>query len=59
VNPIPARRFAEAIGAPVVLLDSPCGHLSPDCISAGPTVAKFLDDPGSVRSETLHEGDGR
>lgn len=55
VNPIPAQRFAEAIGAPVVLLDSPCGHLSPDCISAGPTVAKFLDDPASVRSETLHE----
>ncbi len=59
VNPIPARRFAEAIGAPVVLLDSPCGHLSPDCISAGPTVAKFLDDPAAVRSETLHEGGGR
>jgi len=59
VNPIPARRFAEAIGAPLILLDSPCGHLSPDCISAGPTVAKFLDDPAAVHSETLHEGGGR
>jgi homoserine O-acetyltransferase len=54
VNPIPAQQFAEAIGAPVVLLDSLCGHLSPDCISAGPTVAKFLDDPASARSQTLH-----
>jgi homoserine O-acetyltransferase len=56
VNPIPAREFAEAIGAPIVTLDSPCGHISLDCISVGPTVAKFLADPASVRSETLHDG---
>jgi homoserine O-acetyltransferase/O-succinyltransferase len=55
VNPIPAREFAEAIAAPIVTLDSPCGHISLDCISAGPTVAKFLADPGSVHSETLHD----
>lgn len=55
VNPIPAREFAEAIAAPIVTLDSPCGHLSLDCISVGPTVAKFLADPASVHSETLHD----
>jgi homoserine O-acetyltransferase len=55
VNPIPAREFAEAIAAPIVTLDSPCGHISLECISAGPTVAKFLADPASVHSETLHD----
>ena len=55
VNPIPAREFAEAIAAPIVILDSPCGHISLDCISAGPTVAKFLADPASIHSETLHD----
>ena len=54
-NPIPAREFAEAIAAPIVTLDSPCGHISLDCISAGPTVARFLADPASVHSETLHD----
>jgi hypothetical protein len=54
VNPIPAREFAEAIVAPIVTLDSPCGHISLDCISVGPTVAKFLTEPASVRTETLH-----
>ena len=56
VNPIPAREFAEAIAAPIVTLDSPCGHISLECISAGPTVAKFLTDPASVHSQTLHDG---
>jgi homoserine O-acetyltransferase len=56
VNPIPAREFAEAIAAPVITLDSPCGHISLDCISVGPTVAKFLADPTSVHSETMHDG---
>jgi homoserine O-acetyltransferase/O-succinyltransferase len=55
VNPIPAQQFAAAIAAPVITLDSPCGHLSLDCISVGPTVAKFLADPSSVHSETLHD----
>jgi hypothetical protein len=55
VNPIPAQQFAAAIGAPVITLDSPCGHISLDCISVGPTVAKFLADPTSVQSETLHD----
>jgi homoserine O-acetyltransferase/O-succinyltransferase len=54
VNPAPALTFAAAINAPVVTLDSPCGHRSPACISVGPTVAQFLTDPGSVRSATLH-----
>jgi len=55
VNPIPAVEFAKAIGAPVVTLDSPCGHISPSCISVGPIVARFLSDPASVRSETLRD----
>jgi homoserine O-acetyltransferase/O-succinyltransferase len=53
VNPIPAREFADAIAAPIVTLDSPCGHISLDCISAGPTVATFLADPASMHSEIL------
>jgi homoserine O-acetyltransferase len=54
VNPGPALAFAEAIGAPVVTLDSACGHNSPSCISTGPIVAKFLVDPGSLQGVTLH-----
>ena len=55
VNPIPAQQFAAAIGAPIIILDSPCGHISLECISAGPRVAKFLAESASVRSETLHD----
>jgi homoserine O-acetyltransferase len=55
VNSVPAQQFAAAIGAPIITLDSPCGHISLECISAGPTVARFLADPTSVRSETLHD----
>jgi homoserine O-acetyltransferase/O-succinyltransferase len=55
VNPWPARAFANAIGAPVLTLDSPCGHLSLDCVSIGPIVAKFLADPSSARSTTLRD----
>jgi homoserine O-acetyltransferase len=55
VNPTTATAFAHAIRAPVVLLDSDCGHNSPSCISTGPVVAKFLADPGSVQSMTMHE----
>ncbi len=53
VNPEPAIAFANALGAPILRLDSPCGHLSLDCISVGPTVAQFLDAPASVKSATL------
>lgn len=55
VNPTPALDFATAVGAPVVTLDSACGHLSFTCISIGPIVAKFLADPGSVASTTLRD----
>lgn len=55
VNPAPALVFAKAMGAPVVKLDSPCGHLSTTCISIGPMVAQFLADPASAHSETLRE----
>jgi homoserine O-acetyltransferase len=58
VNPTTAIAFANSISAPVILLDSPCGHQSPSCISAGPVVAQFLSDPASVHSETLHEAPG-
>ena len=53
VNPLPAMKFADAANAPLVRLDSPCGHLSLRCISVGPTVTAFLADPSSVRSMTL------
>jgi homoserine O-acetyltransferase len=53
VNPEPAVDFANAIGAPVVLLQSDCGHSSLSCIAIGPTVAKFLADPSSVQATTL------
>jgi homoserine O-acetyltransferase len=59
VNPTPAQEFAAAIGAPVITLDSPCGHISLDCISVGPTVAKFLGDPASARTETLRDANKR
>jgi homoserine O-acetyltransferase len=55
VNPAPAMEFAAAAGAPVIRLDSACGHLSLDCISAGPVVAQFLASPASVQSMTLTE----
>ncbi len=55
VNPEPAVDFANAISAPVVLLESNCGHSSLDCIAVGPTVAKFLADPSSVQATTLRE----
>jgi homoserine O-acetyltransferase len=55
VNPSPAVEFAGAIGAPVVSLDSVCGHLSLSCISVGPIVAQFLANPASVRSQTLKD----
>ncbi len=55
VNPNPARQFAKAVGAPVVTLDSACGHQSFTCISVGPVVAQFLADPASVHDRTLRE----
>jgi len=55
VNPAPAMEFAEALGATLVKLDSPCGHISLACISAGPLVAQFLADPNSARAQTLHD----
>jgi len=59
VNPGPAVEFARAIRAPVVTLDSPCGHLSLSCISVGPIVAQFLENPDSVRSQTLKDPSSR
>jgi homoserine O-acetyltransferase len=55
VNPDPAVAFAKFIGAPVVILDSSCGHQSFSCISIGPVVSQFLADPALVHDETLHE----
>jgi homoserine O-acetyltransferase len=53
VNPEPAIAFANAIGAPILRLDTSCGHLALDCVSVGPIVAGVLDDPSSARSQTL------
>ena len=55
VNPAPAMGFAAAVDAPVVTLNSACGHLANSCISVGPIVARFLADPSSVHSETLQD----
>jgi homoserine O-acetyltransferase len=55
VNPAPAVDFGRALGAPIVELESPCGHISTACVSLGPTVASFLDNPASAHSETLRE----
>lgn len=44
VNPRPARRFAEHIGANQLALDSPCGHVGPGCRAdtVNATVSRFL-----------------
>jgi homoserine O-acetyltransferase len=55
VNPTPAIEFARLLHAPVVLMDSPCGHNSPGCVSVGPIVAQFLTNPSSVQSVTLRD----
>jgi homoserine O-acetyltransferase/O-succinyltransferase len=55
VNYTPGLEFAKDLGATVILMDSPCGHLSGNCISVGPIVAQFLVDPSSVRSQTVKE----
>jgi homoserine O-acetyltransferase/O-succinyltransferase len=55
VNPEPAVRFAAALEAPVVTIDSSCGHLSLQCVSVGPAVARFLDDPSAGKTATLRD----
>ncbi len=55
VNPDPAVEFASSIGAPVLRLDSACGHLSYTCVSIGPAVAQVLMNPSAVHNGTLTE----
>jgi homoserine O-acetyltransferase/O-succinyltransferase len=55
VNPEPALDFAAAAGAPVVTLDSTCGHTSFACLSVGPLVALFLAHPEKMHSTTLRD----
>ena len=55
VNPAPAVEFGQALGAPIVDLESSCGHISTACVSVGPVVANFLDNPASAHNETLKE----
>lgn len=55
VNPVPATEFATAGGFPLVQMNSVCGHLSPSCISIGPIIAAFLENPASGKSQTLEE----
>ncbi|MGA3026502.1 MAG: alpha/beta fold hydrolase [Bryobacteraceae bacterium] len=45
VNPLSALEFAAAIGAPIIQLESDCGHLSPGCEkdTLYPRVRAFLD----------------
>ncbi|MBX3189966.1 MAG: alpha/beta fold hydrolase [Labilithrix sp.] len=40
VSPIPARAFAKATGAKLVVLDGPCGHVAPGC--EAPKLAKAV-----------------
>ena len=44
VNPLQARRFAEARGAEQLALDTPCGHLGLGCKAdtVATTVRRFL-----------------
>ena len=55
VNPIPAMHFAAAGGFPLIQMNSACGHLSPSCVSIGPIVAGFLENPASAKSQTLQD----
>lgn len=59
VNPAPALEFAKFKGAPVITLDSLCGHQSTACISLGPLVARYLAAPDSVTSQTLRDGQSK
>ena len=49
VNPEPAVALANALGAPVVMLESECGHVSSSCISVGPSWQSFSPNPGPSR----------
>ena len=55
VNPIPATQFANAGEFPLVQMNSACGHLSASCVSIGPIVAGFLENPASAKSQTLQD----
>ena len=55
VNPIPAMQFAKAGGFPLVQMNTLCGHLAPSCISIGPIVSSFLENPSSVQSQNLQD----
>jgi homoserine O-acetyltransferase/O-succinyltransferase len=55
VNPAPAAEFAAAADIPVIRLNSSCGHRSLTCVSIGPIIANFLENPSSVKSDTLQD----
>jgi homoserine acetyltransferase len=55
VSPEPTLAFAAAARAPVVTLDSACGHTSFACLSIGPLVAQFLSSPESLHPTTLRD----
>ncbi len=45
VNPEPSKAFAKAMGAELVVLDTPCGHAAPSCDEGlGPKVRRFLTE---------------
>lgn len=44
VNPEPAKAFARAMGAELISLDTPCGHMAPACDETlAPRVRRFLE----------------
>jgi len=55
VNPGPAIEFATAADFPLIRLNSACGHRSLTCVSIGPLIANFLENPSSAHSETLQD----
>jgi homoserine O-acetyltransferase/O-succinyltransferase len=55
VNPAPASEFAAAADIPLIRLNSSCGHRSLTCVSIGPLIANFLENPASAKSDTLQD----
>jgi hypothetical protein len=47
VDPAPARAFAAAAGARLLVLDGRCGHRAPSCEQRAlfEAARRFLDDP--------------
>jgi hypothetical protein len=55
VNPTPALAVASRLHAPVITLDSSCGHLSLSCVSVEPAIAQFLLSPSSIHTQSSRD----